>query len=121
MGKRMKVFIILLISLSFLGFSWEGELDPNEFDKWELISTQPTPQGLLWMYMKNPDEASPIDIVAMAIDMNATLLGYRYFKNGKPYSFVFDDSQEKYVERHFTDEQINACMKCHQDKLGLRI
>jgi hypothetical protein len=116
----MKTLIILLIVLTAgmaWAFSWEGELDPNEFDKWKLISVQPSPQGLLWMFVKNPDQASAIDTVAMAVDLDSTLIGYRYFKGGEPYSFVFDSSQEKYVERRFTNEEKNSCMKCHVDKL----
>jgi len=120
--KIMRCLTIIIITIvlamgTSLAFDWEGELDPNEFDKWKVISVQPTPQGLVWMFAKNPDQASPIDIVAMAVDLNSTLFGYRYFKYGIPYSYVFDSNEEKYVRQHFTDEQRQSCMKCHSDKL----
>ena len=69
------------------------------------------------MFVKNPDQAAPIDIVAMAVDLNFTLLSYRYFKYGEPYSYVFDSNEEKYVRQHFTDELRRSSMKCHSDKL----
>ena len=116
--KRIFLSILVLVmSLTLVSFSWEGELDPNDFDNWEVISIQPTPRGLVWMFIKNPDPASPIDIVAIATDVNAILHGYRYFKYGIPYKYVFDDEQEKYVRHHFTDEQRRSCMKCHSNKL----
>ena len=116
----MKTLIVLLIVLTAgmaWAFSWEGELDPNEFDNWKVVSVQPTPQGFLWMLVKNPDEESPIDIVAMAVDANSTLIAYRYFKYGEPQSYIFDISEDKYVRHHFTDEQKKSCMKCHSDRL----
>jgi len=116
----MKTLIVLLIVLSAgmaWAFSWEGELDPNGFDTWKVVSVQPTAQGLAWMFVKNPDQASPIDIVAMAVDLDSTLVSYRYFKHGQPHSYVFDTDQEKYVQHPFTDEQRRSCMQCHSDKL----
>ena len=116
----MRALIILLIVLTggmAWAFDWEGELDPNEFDKWKVISVQPTPQGLVWMFVKNPDQAAPGDIVAMAVDPNFTLLSYRYFKHGEPHSYVFDVEQGKYLRHHFTEEQRKSCMKCHSGKL----
>ena len=69
------------------------------------------------MFVKNPDQAAPIGIVAMAVDLNFTLLSYRYFKYGEPRSYVFDVEQGKYVQHHFTEEQRKSCMKCHSGKL----
>jgi len=101
METLKKIFLTVLIlamSLTLVSFTYEGELDPNEFNKWKVLSVQPpTPQGVFWMYVKNPDQASPIDIVAMVVDLDSTLLGYRYFKGGEPYSYVFDSNEEKYV------------------------
>jgi len=120
MRKHIKALLVVLgICLMFClcAFSWEGELDPNEFDKWEVLSVQPTPQGLVWIFARNPDQASPIDIVAMAVDLNSALFGYRYFKYGQIYSYVFNTGEDKYVRQYFTDEQKKSCMKCHSDKL----
>ena len=116
----MRTLIILLVVLAAgaaWAFEWEGELDPNEFDKWTVISVQPTPQGLVWMFAKNPDEASAIDVVAMAVDSNFTLLSYRYFKHGEPHSYFFNVKEGKYVRYQFTEEQRKSCMNCHSEKL----
>ena len=122
----MKYLLIIIVALALAtanawAFDWEGELDPNEFDKWKVISVQPTPQGLVWMFVKNPDEESPIDIVAMAVDLNFALLSYRYFKFGIPYSFVFNPDLEKYVKKPLTEEQKDGCMKCHNPNTGIAI
>ena len=100
-------------------FAWDGELNPNEFDKWETLSVQSTFDPLVvFGFIKNPDETSPIEIVVMAVAASdGTMLGYRYFKDGQPYLFTFDSESNKYVEYKFTEEEIKGCMKCHQDKL----
>ena len=111
------ILITLLTAGTAWALTWEGELDPNEFDKWKVISVQPTAQGLIWMFIKHPDQASPIDIVALAVSLNSTLIAYRYFKYGEPYSYIFDSNEDKYVRHHFTLEQEKSCMKCHSGKL----
>ena len=95
-------------------FDWEGELDPNEFDKWKVISVQPSTQGLFWIYIKNPDENSPIDVVAMVVDEETVLFGYRYFKYGIPHSFIFNSAQRKYVRKPLTQKEKNRCKNCHE-------
>ena len=116
----MRTLIILLIVLTAgmaWAFTWEGELDPNDFDKWKLISVQPSPQGIFWMLVENLDKDSPIGIVAMGVAGDSTLIGYRYFKYGEPYSYVFDSNEEKYVRQRFTDEERRSCVRCHTGRL----
>jgi len=116
----MKALIVLLIVLTAgmaWAFTWEGELDPNEFDKWELISVMPNPGGISWVLVKNPDRSAPIDTVALLVDLNANLLGYRYFKNGEPFGYFFDMEQEKYVRHNYTPDQRKTCMQCHSERL----
>ncbi len=115
--KTLMILLTLLTAGTAWAFTWEGELDPNEFDKWKVISVAPTPQGLIWMFIKNPDRASPIDVVAMQVDLNSTLLSYRYLEYGEPHIYVLDINQNKYVRHHFTLEQKKSCMQCHSDKL----
>lgn len=111
------IVALVLATTNAFAFTWEGELDPNEFDKWEVINIKPTPKGFIWVFIKNPDENSPINIVAMAINSSNTLLGYHYFKYSIPHVFTFDSKLNKYVEKHLTDEEKNGCMKCHKDKM----
>jgi hypothetical protein len=116
----MKTLIILMVLLTAgmaWAFTWEGDLDPNGFDNWKLLAINPNTDGSLWVFVRNPDQTSPIDTVAMETDLNFTLLRYRYFKHGEPYSYIFDGEKDKYVRHHFTDEQKKTCVKCHTDKL----
>lgn len=116
----MKTLIVLLILLTAgmaWAFTWEGELDPNAFDNWKLLSIHPNSDGLLWIFIRNPDKTSPIDIVAMETDVNFTLLKYRYFKYGEPYGYVFDREKDKYVRHYFTDKEKGSCIKCHNAKI----
>lgn len=112
------VTLILAIGQAFAS-TWDGELDPNDFDNWKVISVQPTPQGLIWIFVKNPDLASPIDVVAMTVDPgDGTLLVYCYFKHNVAHSFIFIPVLDKYVEEDLTGEEKNRCMKCHKsDKI----
>lgn len=111
------IMAIVLVTSQAFAFTWEGELDPNDFDKWEVLDVQPTPRGLVWMYVKNPDKESPIDVVAMAVNpKDATLLGYRYFKYGIPHSFELNPDLDKYVAKALTDKEKNSCMKCHKEQ-----
>ncbi len=117
----MKTIIILMIVLTTgiaWAFTWEGELDPNEFDKWELVSIIPNPQGFSWVMIKNPDQSSPIDVVAMLVDSSSNVLGYRYFKDNEPYGYFFDIAQQKYVRHQYSPEQKKGCMQCHSDKVA---
>lgn len=119
----MKTLIILMIVLTTgiaWAFTWEGELDPNEFDKWELVSVIPNPQGFSWVIIKNPDQSSQIDVVAMLVDSSSNVLGYRYFKDSEPYGYFFDIAQQKYVRHEYTLEQKKTCIQCHSDKVATR-
>ncbi len=116
----MKTLIILLILLTAgmaWATTWEGELDPNEFRNWKLLSVTLNVEGLAWVFIKNPDQTSPIDTVALAVDLDSNILGYRYFKDGEPYSYVLDNNEDKYVRHYFTHEEKESCVKCHSGEL----
>ncbi len=121
MRKHIRILLALGVCLAFIlsghlplaAFTWEGELNPNEFDSWKLLSIQPTSQGYFWVIIENPDRGSPIDVVALRVDSNSNVLGYRYFKDGEPYLYIFDSNEDKYVRYYFTQEDKESCMKCH--------
>ena len=116
----MKAIIVLLIVLTAgmaWAFTWDGELDPNEFDNWELISVIPNPGGISWVLIKNPDNSASIGTVALLVDLNSNLIGYRYFKNGEPLGYFFNMDQEKYVRHNYTSDQRKACIRCHSDRI----
>lgn len=95
-------------------FTWEGELDPNDFDNWETDSTLQGPvYGLMWVIIKNPDLKSPIEKVALLLDVEASVFAYRYFKHGRAYMFLYDDEKDRYITYEFNEEERNSCMECH--------
>lgn len=114
--RTLIIFLILLTAGMAWAFTWEGELNPSEFDNWKLISVQPTPQGFFWVFIENPDQTSEIDVVVMEVDLNSMLRSYRYFKYSEPHIYLFDNNQQKYVRHYFTNEQKKSCMQCHSDK-----
>lgn len=117
MKKVFSLICLILLMALFAGFTYEGELDPNEFDKWQVVKFQPTPQGLIWVFIRNPDQESPIKIVAQIAGPNLTLIGYRYFKNGEPYMYKLDPEQSKYVRMELSEERRRRCMEYHSDQL----
>ena len=117
MKRITTLFLILGVILMFVtAFTWEGELDPNEFNKWEIISTTPSNPNLMLIIIQNPDVTNPIQKVAMLLDYSSNLLAYRYFKNGEPFGYFFDEPQLKYIRYEFTPEQKRQCMECHKDQ-----
>jgi len=112
--KIKKILFLCLLLIFCCAFTWEGELNPDEFSKWEILSIQPTPQGLSYVFIKNPDPNSPIEVVAMMVGYNSILFGYRYFKYGEPYVFAFDPEEAKYKQVPLTEEQKKGCMECHE-------
>lgn len=99
-------------------FTWEGELNPNTFDNWEVLSVARTLNPLLVLgFITNPDKTSVIKTVAVTIvTLDGSLLGYKYFKDGQPYTYVFD-GESGYVQYKFTPEEMKGCMQCHQDQV----
>jgi len=117
MKRILSALLVLGVVLFFVtAFIWEGELDPNEFEKWEVISATPSGSNLMLIIIHNPDSASPIHKVAMLVDYSSNLLAYRYFKDGEPFGYFFDTAQEKYVRHEYTSEEKKGCMGCHKDQ-----
>ena len=99
-------------------FTWEGELNPNAFNNWEVLSIQNTNNpSIIFSFIRNPDKTSPIKKVVLDIIVfDGGLLRYRYFKDGQPYCYVYD-GENKYMQRKYTLEERKGCMECHQDQI----
>ena len=117
----MKRFIILpliimaLIIGTAIAFEWEGELNPNDFRKWDVINIVSTGKGFVWIHLENPDKNSAIEKVALAVsEKTEKLLAYKYFKLGEPYVYVFNDKLDKYIKYNFTYRERSECIKCHK-------
>lgn len=115
-----KLFSLCVIGTLFLilGFTWEGKFNPDGFCNWKIVNQFPTDNLLIVFQVRiNPDEnSSPKKVLLMVFIVDGTLLGYRYFEDGKPYSFVFNDVQDRYLEYKFSLLEIRNCMRCHKDK-----
>ena len=118
MKRLIGIFMVLLMTLTFSAFTWEGELDPNNFNNWEVVDAMPSPQAFIWLIIKNPDQASPINTVAIGVGRYKSLLFYRYFKYGEPYYYVFNVENSRYMRSNLTDEEKLSCMRCHRKELG---
>ena len=89
-------------------------LMPDDFAEWKTTKIL-TSQPYVWIIAANPDVASTIRAVAMAVtpeDMR--LMAYKYFVNGVPRSFSYNHEKEKFIETELTSEQKRQCFECHK-------
>lgn len=102
-------------------FSWDGELDPNLFDDWEVSSTFAGPiPGVVWTVVLNPDPQALIHKVALLLDLNASLIVYQYFKGSEVFSYWYDETLNRYSQQTFTEAERQACAECHRpEDLGV--
>ncbi len=122
--KMKTLLIILVIVLSAgmaWGFSWEGELDPNELDNWQI--TAPTMVDPLRMIAtaQNPDKEAEIQRIQMVLYIDGTLISYRYFKEGEIYDYVLNVDTDTYERQDYTETDRQSCMQCHNVKLVSKV
>lgn len=95
-------------------------LEPNTFAEWTATKIL-TPQSYVWIIAANPDLASTIRAVAMAVrPENMRLIEYKYFENSEPRSFSYSFEKEKFIETELTPEQRAQCLECHKYGQGIR-
>lgn len=95
----MTVFVVISMVLCFVGasfaYTFDGELNPEAFDKWERVNTiQTSPFGGI-VTLKNPDPNAKIKEVSLDIFQNG-VVGYWYTIDGKVYKYEFNDETENY-------------------------
>ena len=123
------IITLTLVCLCTLGLSWEGELNPTEFEKWETVrELKGNNADAMWLIAKNPDEFSPIYFVVLIyraeylkgkygeVKREIILVEYRYFKHGEPYVFNYDRIEEKYWKLAIPDWKRKQCLHCHKQK-----
>ena len=118
----MKKYILIPVYLVFLcillGLSWEGELNPTEFDKWEIIKILHQDSWFVYVLAKNRDELSPIRLASFAYrKADKQLVEYAYFKLGELYSFKWHEDTDEYKRTKMQKWEIKRCFNCHQDEL----
>ena len=103
------------IILQTAGLTWEGDLNPTEFDKWELVQITKEDSQSVHYIAKNPDENSPIHFISLVFGKEENhVLEYYYFKDGEPHSFIYYDELDKYKERIMPRWRKKRCFKCHK-------
>ncbi len=127
---KYPLIALFLVFLCTLGLSWQGELNPTEFDKWETVQElQGSDPNEMWLIAKNPDEFSSIYFVLLIykreyrkgkygeVHINAILAEYRYWKHGEPYVFEYNRTGDKYRRFDIPEWKRKQCFHCHKPKL----
>jgi len=118
------VIVITLISLAFLppyafAFTYEGELDPREFAKWDIVNIGEVKSMMVTITIQNPDKEAEIQRIQMTVQINpsgdGTLLSYRYFKEGEIYKYEATANKKGYKQYKHTEKERRSCMKCHPE------
>ena len=130
MNKYPLIICTVLVFLCTLGLSWQGELNPTEFDKWETVKElKDNNADEMWFIAKNPDESSRIYFVVLIyraeylkgkygeVKREIILVEYRYFKAGEPFVFNYDRIEDKYWQIDIPDWKREQCFRCHKQKL----
>lgn len=110
----MKKLLILLLPLFFLGLAWEGDLNPEDFENWEVVKIVEQTQNFIYLITKNPSETSNIKFVFLAYTIKGQLVEYYYFKNNKPYIFLYFENIDKF--KKLPDWKTKKCLECHEQK-----
>lgn len=124
--RKMSLFLILLFLLFplLVAFTYEGEINPEEFLTWTLI---PGTARMVNMFegtvvLVNPDQTSKIKKVQICVFVLVKkLVGYRYFKEGELFIYKLDIEKNKYVRKYLSDLERKGCDKCHRNLSGIRI
>ena len=119
--KTLIILVILLTGGMAWAFTWEGELDPNEFVKWQIIETKMFNSLTMIATAQNPDKGAEVQRIQMFIYINGTLLSYRYFKEGEIYEYELNLDKDMYERRKHTEKYRQSCMQCHNVKLVPRV
>ncbi len=119
--KTLIILVILLTGGMAWAFTWEGELDPNEFVKWQIIETKMFNSLTMIATAQNPDKGAKVQRIQMFIYINGTLLSYRYFKEGEIYEYELNLDKDMYERRKHTENYRKSCMQCHNVKLVPRV
>jgi len=115
--KTLIILVILLTGGMAWAFTWEGELDPNEFVKWQIIEAKMASPLTMIATAQNPDKEAEVQRIQMIIYINGTLLSYRYFKGDEIYEYELNLDKDMYERRKHTEKPRQSCMQCHNVKL----
>ena len=113
------ILILVLLTSSFAGyvfaFTWEGELNPDEFDNWKFAEVTILSSTKVRVTIQNPDSKATVQRIQITIHIDRTLLSYRYFKRGEIYKYVLNTKKDRYERRRYSVKKRRACMQCHPE------
>ena len=115
--RALIILVILLTAGMAWAFGWEGELDPNEFGKWQIIGAEMVNPLTMIVTAQNPDKEAEIQRIQMFIYIDGTIISYRYFKEAEIYDYVFNIDKNIYERNEYTEKDRQSCMQCHRAKL----
>lgn len=107
MKKLLQIFFIsaaLFLIFCFCGFAvqmgncwtYDGELNPDDFDTWEVVSVAPCPSGAPHAHVLI--QSSYGLFIELKVDSAMNLLAYFYTKDGVDYEFTYDPETEHYTQ-----------------------
>ena len=95
----MTIFVVISMVLCFTGtalaFTFDSELNPEEFYNWERVEFfRTSPYGGVVM-LKNPDPNARIKVGSLNI-YGGEVLSYSYVIDGKTYTYEFNNETNNY-------------------------
>lgn len=124
--RKMSLFLVLLFLLFplLVAFTYEGEMNPEEFLTWAPIPGTERMEDtfIMSVVLANPDQTSKIKKVRTYVFiLTSKLIGYRYFKKNELFIYTLDIERNKYVRRYLSESKRKDCARCHKSLLGKRI
>lgn len=121
--RKMSLFLVLLFLLFplLVAFTYEGEINPEEFRTWVSIPGTETMVNtfVATAVLVNPDQESKIKKVRIFVFiLTSKLMGYRYFKGNELFVYVLDLERNKYVREYLSESERKDCSRCHKSLLG---
>jgi len=90
------VALVVALAASAYAYTYESEIDPAAFEKWQVVAAEPGPLGVAVTF-RNPDPRGEIGAAVCLIRSDGTLLAYCYLKDGKLRYFALHPGRDRYV------------------------
>ena len=89
-------------------YTYDGDLDPHVFMEWEIIDSRYFGEGIVGMWLTNPDKTADIPMVDAVLlvssDEDVVVIAYRYIKYNIEYVIMLDYETKHYELREMESE-----------------
>jgi len=114
--------VILILSGRSYPFTFEGELNPDELDKGEIVEGSQAVVnpflGIAKMMLLNPDKNAEIRRVRISVHLPTnTILNYDYFRDGYVFDYYYELDRDHYFRKHYTWAELTVCRACHETEI----